>query len=116
MIRTKLTQSVALGVQKGMTLLKENSMVLIVGAVLCLMCSFGYAEGSGTDLLAGALDGDVKKTLGSGAMFWKVFILADITIATAAAVKTKNPMVFAGVFGVCFIPAILLRMLVFGGV
>jgi len=39
------------------------------------------------DLLSKALEGDVKDSLGSGSMFWKVFILVDIILATAMAVK-----------------------------
>jgi hypothetical protein len=49
------------------------------------------------DLLARALEGDVQDSLGSGSMFWKVFILVDIILATAAAVATKNQKVFLGV-------------------
>ncbi|HAU0297872.1 TPA: hypothetical protein ACMGHP_002645 [Legionella pneumophila] len=65
------------------------------------------------DLLAKALEGDVKDSLGSGSMFWKVFILVDIILATAMAVKSKNPMVFIGVTAVAFIPAFLLKTFVF---
>ncbi|MCE3045419.1 hypothetical protein [Legionella sp. 16cNR16C] len=65
------------------------------------------------DLLANALEGDVKDSLGSGSMFWKVFILVDIILATAMAVKSKNPMVFVGVTAVAFIPAFLLKTFVF---
>ncbi|RAP34888.1 hypothetical protein B1207_14435 [Legionella quinlivanii] len=66
-----------------------------------------------SDLLANALEGDVKDSLGSGSMFWKVFILVDIILATAMAVKSKNPMVFIGVTAVAFIPAFLLKTFVF---
>ncbi|HBD7476134.1 TPA: hypothetical protein KKX77_002662 [Legionella pneumophila] len=65
------------------------------------------------DLLARALEGDVKDSLGSGSMFWKVFVLVDIILATAMAVKSKNPMVFVGVAGIAFIPAFLLKTFVF---
>jgi hypothetical protein len=65
------------------------------------------------DMLARALEGDVKDSLGSGSMFWKVFILVDIILATAMAVKSKNPMVFVGVTAVAFIPAFLLKTFVF---
>jgi hypothetical protein len=51
--------------------------------------------------------------LGSSSKFWKVFILVDIMLATAMAVKSKNPMVFLGVAGVAFIPAFLLKTFVF---
>lgn len=65
------------------------------------------------DLLSRALEGDVKDSLGSGSMFWKIFILVDIILATAMAVKSKNPMVFIGVTAVAFIPAFLLKTFVF---
>lgn len=65
------------------------------------------------DLLAKALTGDVQDSLGSGSMFWKIFILVDIILATAMAVKSKNPMVFIGVAAVAFIPAFLLKTFVF---
>lgn len=65
------------------------------------------------DLLARALEGDVKDSLGSGSTFWSIFILVDIILATAMAVKSKNPMVFVGVTAVAFIPAFLLRTFVF---
>jgi hypothetical protein len=64
------------------------------------------------DMLARALEGDVKDSLGSGSMFWKVFILVDIILATAMAVKSKNPMVFIGDAAVAFIPAFLLKTFV----
>ena len=67
------------------------------------------------DLLSDALTGDVKDSLGGSAAFWKVFILVDIILATAMAVKAKSPMVFLGVAGVAFIPAFLLKSFVFGG-
>jgi ABC-type Fe3+-siderophore transport system permease subunit len=66
-----------------------------------------------TDLLAQALDGDIADSLGSGSKFWKIFILVDIMLATALAVKTKNPMVFLGVTAVAFIPAFLIKTFVF---
>lgn len=66
-----------------------------------------------TDLLGRALEGDIADSLGSSSKFWKVFILVDIMLATAMAVKSKNPMVFLGVAGVAFIPAFLLKTFVF---
>ena len=75
---------------------------------LCLT-NFVHAE----DLLAKALTGNVADSLGSGSMFWKIFILVDIILATAMAVKTKNPMVFIGVAAVAFIPAFLIKTFVF---
>lgn len=80
-----------------------------VGAAVFLVAQAARAN----DLLAQSLTGDVGDSLGSGAMFWKIFILADIILATAMAVKSKNPMVFIGVAGVAFIPAFLIKTLVF---
>lgn len=65
------------------------------------------------DLLGDALGGDVSDTFSSQGIFWKVFILVDVILATAMAVKTKNPMVFLGVAAVAFIPAFLIKTLVF---
>lgn len=66
-----------------------------------------------TDLLGRALEGDIADSLGGSSKFWKVFILVDIMLATAMAVKSKNPMVFLGVASVAFIPAFLLKTFVF---
>jgi len=66
-----------------------------------------------TDKLAGALSGDVQDMLGGSGTFWKIFILVDIILAAAMAVKAKNPMVFAGVFVIAFIPALLINAFVF---
>lgn len=66
-----------------------------------------------SDLLSKALEGDVRDSLGSGSMFWKIFILVDIILASAMAVKSKNPMVFVGVAGIAFIPAFLIKTFVF---
>ncbi|KTD35025.1 hypothetical protein Lnau_1915 [Legionella nautarum] len=91
--------------KKIIALSKELSTV----AAVTLLSKSAFAN----DLLAKALEGDVKDSLGSGSMFWKVFILVDIILATAMAVKSKNPMVFVGVTAVAFIPAFLLKTFVF---
>ncbi|CZI17187.1 TPA: hypothetical protein ACF8SH_003282 [Legionella pneumophila] len=91
--------------KKIIALSKELSIV----ATVTLLSKSAFAN----DLLAKALEGDVKDSLGSGSMFWKVFILVDIILATAMAVKSKNPMVFVGVTAVAFIPAFLLKTFVF---
>lgn len=66
-----------------------------------------------SDLLSNALSGDVSDTFSGSGMFWKIFILVDVILATAMAVKTKNPMVFLGVAAVAFIPAFLIKTFVF---
>ncbi len=68
-----------------------------------------------TDVLAGVMDGDVKDTFGASGVFWKIFIVADLVLATAAAVKSKSYMVFVGVVLITFIPALLLKLFVFNG-
>jgi hypothetical protein len=91
---------------KKITTVLRQSWLIAVG-----LCVTGSSQAE--DLLSKALQGNVGDSLGSGSMFWKIFILADIILATAMAVKTKNPMVFVGVAGVAFIPAFLLKTLVF---
>jgi hypothetical protein len=66
-----------------------------------------------TDKLAGAMSGDVQDMLGGSGTFWKVFILVDIILAAAMAVKSKNPMVFVGVFAIALIPGFLINAFVF---
>ncbi|HAU1599235.1 TPA: hypothetical protein JBJ22_12160 [Legionella pneumophila] len=65
------------------------------------------------DLLARALEGDVKDTLGGNAKFWTIFIVIDVILATAMALKSRNPMVFAGVLFIAFIPTFLVKTFVF---
>ena len=65
------------------------------------------------DKLAGAMTGDIKDMLGGSGTFWKVFILVDIILAAAMAVKSKNPMVFVGVFAIALIPGFLINAFVF---
>lgn len=65
------------------------------------------------DKLAEAISGDVQDMLGSGSSFWKIFILVDIILAAALAVKTKNPMTFVGVLAIALVPGFLIRTFVF---
>ena len=83
----------------------------LVGSISLMLLS---ASIHAKDLLAGALSGDVKDTFGADANFWKIFIVADIALATAAAIKTKSYMVFIGVLLISFVPAYLLKAFVFG--
>ncbi|HCU5991635.1 TPA: hypothetical protein OUZ71_002524 [Legionella pneumophila] len=91
--------------KKVVSLMQKGCSIL----VFTLLSNSVFAN----DLLSRALEGDVKDSLGSGSMFWKIFILVDIILATAMAVKSKNPMVFVGVTAVAFIPAFLLKTFVF---
>lgn len=93
---------------------KQNTFMKTVKGGIHSLCVFLFSSSLwANDLLSKALEGDVKDSLGSGSMFWKVFILVDIILATAMAVKSKNPMVFVGVTAVAFIPAFLLKTFVF---
>ena len=65
------------------------------------------------DKLANAMSGDIQDMLGGSGTFWKIFILVDIILSAAMAVKTKNPMVFVGVFAIALIPAFLINTFVF---
>ncbi|HHT0594816.1 TPA: hypothetical protein ACTXXA_003398 [Legionella anisa] len=93
---------------------KQNTLMKTIKGGIISLCVFLFSSSLwANDLLSKALEGDVKDSLGSGSMFWKVFILVDIILATAMAVKSKNPMVFVGVTAVAFIPAFLLKTFVF---
>ena len=82
-----------------------------IGLSVALLACQVYA----TDKLAGAMAGDVQDMLGGQGTFWKIFILVDIILSAAMAVKTKNPMVFVGVFAIALLPAFLINIFVFGG-
>ena len=85
----------------------------IIYSMLASCLVFFTTNACAEDLLAQALTGDVSDTFSSQGIFWKVFILVDVILATAMAVKTKNPMVFIGVAAVAFIPGFLIKTLVF---
>jgi uncharacterized membrane protein len=87
---------------------KCKNIALIVSSLT--LSSAAFAE----DKLANVLTGDLKDMLGSSGTFWKAFILVDIIFASAAAVKTKNPMTFLGVFVIALVPGFLIKTFVFG--
>lgn len=80
-----------------------------LGLLIALLSKSAVAN----DLLAEALEGNIKDTLGSKSKFWTIFIIIDVVLAAAMYVKTKNPMVFAGVFFIVFIPTFLIKTFVF---
>lgn len=92
--------------------IKQQTRLIQVG-LISLACNLIATDAFANDLFAKALQGDVADSLGSGAMFWKAFILVDIILATAVAIKTKNPMAFVGTAAVAFIPAYLVKTFVF---
>lgn len=115
MNRTTIKQTAQAISYKANEFIMNHAALFLVAAALMLVCGFVHAgdEGGGTDLLSSALSGSVEKTVGATGKFWKIFILFDIVLAAAAAVKTKNPLVFGGVFITAFLPGILLSTLVF---
>jgi uncharacterized membrane protein len=82
-------------------------------AGLCFLGTALSVSAFAEDKLAGALSGDVQDMLGSNGTLWKLFILVDIILASAAAIKAKNPLVFLAVFFVVFIPGLLIKAFVF---
>ncbi|NDH09344.1 MAG: hypothetical protein EBY16_07005 [Gammaproteobacteria bacterium] len=81
---------------------------LVTGAGFVLSSSV-WAE----DKFASAINGDIKDMLGSDSSFWKIFILVDIILAGAIAVKTKNPLAFLGVLAIAIVPGVLIKTFVF---
>ncbi|MDF1756934.1 MAG: hypothetical protein P1U74_01355 [Legionellaceae bacterium] len=82
-------------------------------AGVCASAFLLATEVHATDRLAGAMQGDIQDMLGGSGTFWKIFILVDIILSAAMAVKTKNPMVFVGVFVIALLPAFLINTFVF---
>lgn len=91
---------------------KKITRIFSYFAVSCFLILLA-THADAKDLLGSALQEDVADTFGTQGIFWKVFILVDVILATALAVKSKNPMVFLGVAAVAFVPAFLIKTLVF---
>nr|HAT8715179.1 hypothetical protein [Legionella jordanis] len=91
--------------KKMVSLIQKGSLAL----VSTMLSNSVFAN----DLLSRALEGDVKDTLGGNAKFWTIFIVIDVILATAMAIKSRNPMVFAGVLFIAFIPTFLVKTFVF---
>lgn len=72
-----------------------------------------FADNAGGDVVGDFLQQSLKGIFGSDAGFWKIFILADIGLATMAAMKSKNPTVFVGVFMTALVPGFLVKRYVF---
>lgn len=74
-----------------------------------------YADGTkqGDDPIWEFMQQSLQGIFGSGAGFWKFFILADIALATYASLKSKNPTVFVGVFMTALLPGYLVKRYVF---
>lgn len=109
MSRTNYTQAGQFLYLSTQAFFKRYGALLLIGASLMFFCDLLHAK----DILASSLEGDVKDTLGSGGVFWKILTLISIVLASVAAIGSKNPLAFLGVFGVVFIPTALIKVLVF---
>ncbi len=74
-----------------------------------------FADGTGDDVVGTFMSESLQGIFGSEAGFWKIFILADIGLSTIAAMKSKNPLVFTGVFITALVPVFLIKHYVFKG-
>lgn len=71
------------------------------------------APKQGDDPIWEFMQQSLQGIFGSGAGFWKFFILADIALATYASLKSKNPTLFVGVFMTALLPGYLVKRYVF---
>lgn len=89
-----------------------------VWKALCLMslyavCANNACANEADDVIGSFLTTHLSGLFGSSSGFWKVFILADVAMATLASMKNKNPMVFVGVFMTALVPGFLINRYVF---
>lgn len=78
-----------------------------------LLCHPAFSARAEGDVVKDFMQQSLKGIFGSDAGFWKMFILADIALATVAGLKSKNPMVFVGVFMTALVPGFLVKRYVF---
>jgi len=93
-------------ISKKLSTMTKACASTLAGLVLA---SSAYAA----DKLSGMLGGDIQDTLGGSGTFWKVYILVDIALTGAVAVKSKNPLVYGSVFFIALIPGLLVEIFVF---
>ena len=98
-------------IRKKMAATKEVLFKLACVCSVTLVCHSAFA--SEGDVVKDFMQQSLKGIFGSDAGFWKMFILADIALSTVAGLKSKNPMVFVGVFMTALIPIFLVKRYVF---
>lgn len=98
---------------KKIVSLKDFVMRFVCMVSAMIITAPAFAEGAADDVIGDFMKESLQGIFGSSSGFWKMFILADIGLATMAAMKSKNPMVFAGVFLTALIPGFLIRRYVF---
>ncbi len=92
---------------------KEAVMRFICMVSAMLITAPVFAEDTNGDVVGDFMKQSLQGIFGSNAGFWKIFILADIALATLAAMKSKNPTVFVGVFMTALVPGFLVKRYVF---
>lgn len=80
---------------------------------ITLLAHPAFSASTDGDVVKDFMQQSLKGIFGSDAGFWKMFILADIALATVAGLKSKNPMVFVGVFMTALVPGFLVKRYVF---
>lgn len=100
-------------VSKKLAAIKEVFLKLSCVLTVTLLCHPAFAANDNGDVVKDFMQQSLKGIFGSDAGFWKIFILADIALATMAVMKSKNPMVFVGVFMTVLVPGFLVKRYVF---
>lgn len=93
--------------------IKELFLRIACVISVTFLCQPTYAANGDGDVVKEFMQQSLRGIFGSDAGFWKIFILADIALATMAGMKSKNPMVFVGVFMTALVPGFLVKRYVF---
>lgn len=100
-------------VRKKIAEMKEFFFKFSCFLSVLLLSHPAFCDSSEGDVVKQFMQQSLKGIFGSDAGFWKMFILADIALATVASLKSKNPMVFVGVFMTALVPGFLIKRYVF---
>ena len=100
-------------VSKKIAAIKDVYLKVACVISVTLVCHPAFADEVQGDVVKDFMQQSLKGIFGSDAGFWKIFILADIALATMAGMKSKNPMVFVGVFMTALVPGFLVKRYVF---
>lgn len=100
-------------VSKKIATIKEVYLKIACVISVTFLCHPAFAANDQGDVVKDFMQQSLKGIFGSDAGFWKIFILADIALATMAGMKSKNPMVFVGVFMTALVPGFLVKRYVF---
>ena len=98
---------------KKVAAMKDGFFKLSCVISVTLLCHPAFCATAEGDVVKDFMQQSLKGIFGSDAGFWKMFILADIALATVAGLKSKNPMVFVGIFMTALVPGFLVKRYVF---